>query len=231
MKLRRLLDIVLPRRCAICHSILGPEEQCLCAACITRLPFRHFESPTDNDLVRRLWNTASVYSGETLLAYQADSDVHTLMQHMKYRGRTDLCQLMGRMLADKLMAQDFCRGIDMLIPIPLSRKRLRTRGYNQAEHIARGVSQATGIPVRTDFLLRIVDNPTQTSLRAADRMHNTAHIFQARNPNGLKGKHILLLDDVITTGSTTASALQTLTECVPRLTSSVACIALTSLNG
>lgn len=230
MNIGRLLDTVLPRHCVICHHILDHEEQCLCAACITRLPFRHFESPTDNDLVRRLWNTVSVYSGETLLAYQADSDVHTLVQHMKYRGRTDLCQVMGRMLADKLMAQDFCQGIDMLIPIPLSRKRLRTRGYNQAEHIARGVSQITGIPVRTDFLLRTIDNPTQTTLRAADRMHNTDHIFQTRNPHGLEGRHILLLDDVITTGSTTASALQTLTEGVPGLTTSVACIALTSLR-
>ena len=230
MNLRRLLDIALPRRCAICNDILDYDAQCFCAACVAQLPFVHFGSPTDNDLVRRLWNTSPVYAGETLLAYQANSDVHTLVQHMKYRGRTDLCQVMGRMLADKLMAQDFFQGIDMLIPIPLSSRRLRTRGYNQAEHIARGVSQITGIPVRTDFLLRTIDNPTQTTLRAADRMHNTAHIFQTRNPHGLEGRHILLLDDVITTGSTTASALQTLTECVPGLTASVACIALTSLR-
>lgn len=192
------------------------------------IPKVTFASPTDNELVRRLWNTASVYSGEALLAYRSDNDAHTLLQAMKYKGRPDVCQAMGRILATKLLAQDFLRDIDVLIPIPLSRQRQRQRGYNQSEHIALGIKRLTGIPIRSDILIRVVDNRSQTSLHATQRMQNVANIFRTRDTTPLKGKHILLLDDIVTTGSTLSSALQTLLQDIPHLTVSVACIGLTT---
>ena len=221
------LDLLLHRRCVTCGMILDGSEECLCTVCAVRLPYACYSSTSDNALVRRFWNLSVVQKGGMLLEYQNQGFAHSLVHAMKYKGRPDLCEVLGRLLAVRLMAQDFFCDIDVLIPIPLSDRRRHHRGYNQAERIARGVSYVTGLPIRTDILLRRVDNPSQTSLHASLRMQNVSHIFAVRNPDCLEDKHILLLDDVVTTGATITSAIQEVSKHVSHLRASVACIGLT----
>lgn len=199
----------------------------MCTACVMDIPRLSFPSLTDNEMVRRFWNVAPVHAAATLMAYRSGTDTHSILEAMKYQGRPDVCQLMGRMLATELSGTDFFKGIDLIIPIPLSRKRKRHRGYNQAEQIAMGISQVTGIPIDTATLRRTKDNVTQTTLSAIQRAQNVQDIFSVQDTSPINGKHILIIDDIVTTGATISSAIATLVEATSQLTISVACIGLT----
>ena len=117
---------------------------------------------------------------------------------------------MGRMMAEELKATSFFDGIDLIVPIPLSRKKERQRGYNQSEWIAWGISEATGIPTDTTSVVRTKSNPSQTTLDHRQRRENVRDIFAVRHPGSLEGRHILLVDDVITTGATMLSCAETI---------------------
>lgn len=146
---------------------------------------------------------------------------------MKYKGRPDVCVAMGTLLAESVGSVDFFADIDAIVPVPLSRKRLRQRGYNQAEQIAKGIGKATGIRVFPDVLRRKVDNATQTRLNSDMRMVNVHDIFEVVRTNGIKARHILLVDDVVTTGATLLSMARTLAASFPGVRFSVACVGQT----
>lgn len=228
-RLTLLLDLLLPRRCIVCQEQLNTYEMCLCTTCVMNIPRQPFSSLTDNELIRRFWNVAPVCAAASLMKYRPGTATHSILEAMKYKGRTDVCQLMGRMLATELAQTAFFQPIDFIIPIPLARQRKRIRGYNQSEHIARGIKQVTGIPIDTKTLWRKKDNTTQTSLSAMQREHNVQDIFAIKDASSLNGKHILIVDDIVTTGSTISSAIKTLTDSIPHLTVSVACVGLAQL--
>ena len=115
---------------------------------------------------------------------------------------------MGRLMAEELKATSFFDGIDLIVPIPLSRKKKRQRGYNQSDWIAWGISEAIGIPTDTTSVVRTKSNPSQTTLDHRQRRENVRDIFAVRHPESLEGRHILLVDDVITTGATMLSCAE-----------------------
>lgn len=114
------------------------------------------------------------------------------------------------MMAEELKATNFFDGIDLIVPIPLSRKKKRQRGYNQSDWIAWGISESTGIPTDTDSVQRNISNPSQTALNNQQRRENVRDIFAVRHPENLESRHILLVDDVITTGATMLSCAETI---------------------
>ena len=117
---------------------------------------------------------------------------------------------MGRAMAADLADSDFFDGVDLILPLPLSRRREKRRGYNQSTELARGVSEITGLPVDTSSVARTVDNPTQTHLTGQERQANVAGIFRLLRPEALRGRHVLLVDDVLTTGASLISCGQTI---------------------
>ena len=108
-------------------------------------------------------------------------------------------------MAEELNEVGFFEGMDMIIPLPLHRNRKRKRGYNQCDFIAEGIKEVTGLPIERDVVLRMVDNTSQTHLLSSERKENVKDIFELKHPETIKGKHLLLVDDVITTGATTIS--------------------------
>jgi ComF family protein len=114
------------------------------------------------------------------------------------------------MAAKELSPSGFFEGVGLIVPVPLSKKKKRKRGYNQCDYIARGISEATGIPIHTDCVERIVDTDTQTRKGNEERWKNTEGIFRTTQPEALKGKHILLVDDVATTGATLHACISSL---------------------
>lgn len=225
-----LLDLLLPRRCVVCQRILSREEKCLCTSCTMTIPHVAFPSFTDNEIVRRFWHVAPVHSGACLMQYIPNTDHHLIFEAMKYKGRYDICEHMGRALAQDLQTQDFFAGIDVIVPIPLSKQRKRMRGYNQSERIALGISKVTGIPIDTSTLARCIDNPSQTRISSSERHDNVKNIFAVKDSTSLQGRHILIVDDIITTGSTISSAIETLLNHISDLTFSVASIGVTHNN-
>ncbi len=224
----------MPCHCAVCGSSLKVGEVCVCSQCLLALQHPCMADISDNEVLRRVWAEQPICTAITLFYYQRSSDSHLLLQDMKYKGRTDLCRYMGQMLAETFLDTDFFQSLDLIVPVPLSVERKQWRGYNQSDYIALGISQIARVPVLRDLLVRHVDNETQTHKSVADRKENVKGIFRVNEkaclasddsvPDGL---HILVVDDVVTTGATLNSAIQTLSEAFPHALFSVASVALT----
>ena len=126
----------------------------------------------------------------------------SLIHNLKYQNKKEIGLLLGRMFGEDLIDSDFIKPIDLIVPVPLHPKKMKSRGYNQAEIIAQGISDITSIPLAIDNLVRIVDNPTQTKRTKTERWRNVKGIFDVIDGQVFENKHILLVDDVLTTGST-----------------------------
>lgn len=150
--------------------------------------------------------------GASYLFFEKDAPAQKLIHRLKYGGQAELGEFLGREAAYEYMEADFFEGIDLIIPVPLHPRRLRKRGYNQAEFVARGISRATGIPTDTlEHIHRLRDTPHQARLEKDKREANVADAFAINHPEELYRKHILLVDDVVTTGATIRAVMNALT--------------------
>lgn len=198
-----ILDTFFPRFCVRCGRRLILSESSVCAHCLMELPrFDGWDSPADNLLVRRYWGRGEVSEAVAYLHLLPHTSSADIVYQFKYHDRPDVARDMGRLMAQE-MAQ-FFKDKDVLVPVPLSRSRYIDRGYNQAEELARGISAVTGMPVCGKALKRIKFKGSQTRLSDLERMENTERAFElTKYAESLKGRHVVLVDDVITTGSTT----------------------------
>lgn len=207
--LAAFVDFFLPRRCEICGNRLALCEKVICTACNMLLPrTQQCKEPYDNRMVRLLWGRVRVERGAAFLHYQPHSPVSRLFYQLKYNDRPDIGVQMGRLAALEFDECGFFEGIDMLIPLPLSRKRERTRGYNQCHEIARGIAQVKDIPIVSNAVRRIKETNTQTDKHATERFENVSQAFRCDRPDLLDGKHVLLIDDIVTTGASLLSCAE-----------------------
>lgn len=197
-----LADVFFPRRCAVCGNRLAAGEKAVCGACTFRLPYTGFRGAEGNPVERMFWGKFPVGRASAYMFYRRDTESRNVVALLKYYGLRGIGPEMGRRMAAELEDTPFFNGVDVIVPVPLSRRRLRHRGYNQSLQIARGVSSVTGIRVDESLLKRIVDNPTQTLRTRAERLANVEGIFRAVGGVRVRGLHILLIDDVVTTGAT-----------------------------
>lgn len=201
--LRAIGDMLLPRYCCICERRLAPTETQTCALCLMHLPYTRLKGRKGNMLERLLCDDQICpVHANSLIYYHDDSLSARIFFHFKYYHHPAVARSYGRLMAQDLDGTDFFEGIDALVPVPLSRRRLRQRGYNQSEELARGISDLTGIPIETGAVIRAVDNPTQTQMGVIERSENVKNIFRLADGTRIAGKHLLVVDDVITTGST-----------------------------
>ena len=198
-----LANAVVPRYCIICERRLWATEECTCLSCLMQLPRTGFKGKKGNIVERILWDERiTTQRGNSFLYYHPESVYCNIFFSFKYLHNPATAVFYGRMMAHDLEYTDFFQGIDLLVPVPLSGKRFLKRGYNQSERLAAGVSAVTGIPVCTEALQRVSDNVSQTRLTVEERRENVQQIFRLARPDLVAGKHVLLIDDVITTGST-----------------------------
>lgn len=210
--LESLFSLVMPDRCVVCGKRLAEGEHVTCTACSVTLPYTRFSAIPGNPVERLLTGCFPLGRAGSWIFYRQHSGASRLLAAMKYHHRPDVAEELGRRMAASLTESGFFSGIDLIVPIPLSPKRLKKRGYNQSAMIARGINLVTGIQTGEDILKRTVDNPTQTHLTVSLRISNVKDIFSLPHPEAVRGKHILLTDDVITTGATVTSAADVLTE-------------------
>lgn len=202
---RTLFDLLMPRRCLMCGTRLTASEEHLCASCLFTLPFTAWRGQLGNEMERLFWARVPIVRANALLRYYAGSESRKPILALKYGDRPSVGRYFGRIMAEDLRGTDFFEGIDCIVSVPLSRPRQRRRGYNQSEWIARGVAEVTGIPVCSQAVERRRDNPTQTHLSSRERRENVAHLFRVVHSSQLAGRHVLLIDDVLTTGATLLS--------------------------
>lgn len=197
--------ILIPDTCVVCGNRLQAGEPHICTACLSGLPFTKMRGAAGNPVERIFWHHIPIGRANALLYYYPGSDSSEIFMALKYHNRPQIGIVMGRMMAADLLPSGFFDGIDCIVPVPLARRRLYKRGYNQSERLAQGVSQVTGIRVENHAVRRMVANPSQTSLRRYERQKNVENIFRLSHPELLKDRHVLLIDDILTTGSTLLS--------------------------
>ncbi len=207
---KEVADVLYPRHCCICGRKLNSDTDNICGVCFTNLPFTRFKGAKGNTVERLFWGVSEIERANALMYYDIDDRSRVLLYELKYNGHDDIGVQFGRIMAKDLEDTDFFDTIDAIVPVPLFLKKLKRRHYNQSERIAHGVSEITGIPVETRALIRIKDTPTQTKLTKEERQKNMDGAFELKEAVRVAGKHILLVDDVITTNSTLMSCINAL---------------------
>ena len=200
--LASLARLFVPRRCVVCGACLDDGEEVLCLECDIAMPRTNYHLRADNPVEQRFWGRFPLERATSYFRYGKDGDYRRILFRMKYEGRKDCAEAMGRLMAADLARSGFFEGVDVLLPVPLHPDKQRLRGYNQSACIAQGVSAVTGIPVSVGNVRRRKFTETQTRKSAHQRWDNVDGVFEAVDAAAFVGQHVLLLDDVLTTGAT-----------------------------
>lgn len=219
------LSLIYPRLCQACGNTLYLNEEIICNRCLLYLPQTGFHlNPKDNQVVRSFWGRVPVEGGAARYFFRKSAPVQRLLHNLKYGHAPEIGIFIGRIYGRELLESDTFREVDIIIPIPLHPDKEKKRGYNQAAMFARGLAQSMNKPVDETTLYRAVFTETQTRKSRLKRWENVKSVFALREAKRLEGNHILLVDDVITTGSTMEACINLLLE-VTETRVSVAAIA------
>lgn len=199
--LRDFFALLFPEPCPGCGEALLKNEPVICAGCTVNLPVFPFNGLEDNPLERRLWGRLPVDKAYAYMKFRKRNIVQKLLFAMKYDGNKDLCLHCGRAFGTHILKQSAGK-YDAIVPVPLHSSKLKSRGYNQADVIASGISQILQIPVLSEALEKIASGVSQTRKRREERYENIKKVYRIRDAKQVEGKKLLLLDDVITTGAT-----------------------------
>ncbi len=200
--LNELSHLFFPNCCPVCDNKLLPSEEGVCLQCLHKLPKTNNFNEPDNPAETLLAGRFPFERVATFCVYTKQGVLQPLIHQLKYNNKKEIGILLGKLFGKDLQGSDFIRTVDFIVPVPLHPKKQKERGYNQAEIIADGLSKTTRIPVSNGNLIRAIFNPTQTKRTKTQRWENVKDIFDVLNPKLYSGKHLLLVDDVITTGST-----------------------------
>lgn len=199
------LDILYPRTCSVCGRVLNYQEKYLCIECLNDLPLTRFHNQEFNKVEQLFAGKILIERATSLIFYNKLSPYAKIIQEIKYSNNPHLGEWIAHKLSKPLIETKFFEGIDLIIPIPLHITKKAEREYNQSFHIAKGISKTANIPV-TEKILKSKRHSTQTNKGITERWNNVQGIYYVKHPELIEGKHILLIDDVITTGATTISA-------------------------
>ena len=198
-----LLDLISPRTCVVCGQRLSVSEETICSKCNLHLPRTGFQQdPYENIMAKIFWGQVPIERATALFYYEPHAETANILYEMKYKNHPEIGEVMGRLMARELQMSNFFEGIDGIIPVPLAKKRQRQRGYNQSHELAKGISEITGLPIYNKVVRRTVFEGSQTSLGRWERNENVEQVFELKDAPTVQGKHLLIVDDVVTTGAT-----------------------------
>lgn len=197
-----LLHVVFPHVCDGCGSDLLNIESRLCIRCIASLPETNFEIHPNNPVEKDFWGRIPIINASAHLYFTKESLVQHLMHQLKYKGNKELGLQLGRLMGNSLKSADRFSNIDALIPLPLFPSKEKKRGYNQATVLCDGIAEILNLPVLNNIITRPQHTETQTKKGRIERWRNIEGKFQLTDPVKIQNKHILLVDDVVTTGAT-----------------------------
>lgn len=206
------LSLFFPDLCCACGDHLVSQEYHLCTTCLYDLPYTNFHLQADNPAARQFWGRIPVQKVCAYLYFHKQGKVQNIIHHLKYKNRPLLGKLLGEMYGRELKAVDYASEIDFIIPVPLHSSRLKSRGYNQSHCIAEGLANTLKIPLGDKYLHRFKSTGTQTHKGRFERFENMTEVFRLANRQDLTDKHVLLVDDVITTGATLEACALSLLE-------------------
>ncbi len=200
------MSLIYPRRCEACVNNLFKHETFICNRCKLNLPKSNYHQGTQNELSQTFAGRVPLEKSLCFYIFEKSGKVQRLLHAIKYQGQKELAQYLGTLYAQELLKEKVLSEIDLVIPIPLHKKKLKTRGFNQSEWFAKGLAEALEKPLNTTLVERVQETSTQTKKKKYQRWENVEGIFKLKDKVTLANKHILLVDDVITTGATIEAA-------------------------
>jgi ComF family protein len=219
------IALLFPRLCIACDEPLPKSERCLCLDCQTTLPETNFHDTSPNIFTARFDGRVQLKAAASLFFFTTKSRTQHLIHQIKYHDKREAAVELGRILGKKLALSATFQGIDYIIPVPMHPTKQRWRGYNQAEMFANGLSDAMQVDVETTALRKVKMTISQTKMNRTERLNNTQEVFELANPTLLRGKNILIVDDVMTSGATLESCAATICKQLPDVKISFATIA------
>ncbi|SDP95176.1 comF family protein [Mucilaginibacter sp. OK268] len=218
------VSLLFPELCPACQASLVANEYIICSDCRYNLPYTNFHLQADNIVAQQFYGKIKVEAAYALYYFTKGGKVQNLMHHFKYKGMQRIGNLVGNIAGTQLAENSIFNTTDLIIPVPLHKKRLQERGYNQSTCFAEGLAEKLHAAVEDNNLQRKVATATQTHKSRFARFENMQEVFTIKHPERLINKHVLLVDDIVTTGSTLEACGIELLK-IPGLTLSIATIA------
>lgn len=197
-----LIGLFYPNLCLACGKNLPPREDAICLSCQYKLPKTGFHLLPENPFTERFWGRVNIQAGAALYHFSKGGRTQSLIHNLKYEGKREIGVKLGRIYGQQLREAPGFRDAALILPVPLHPRKERQRGYNQSAAFAQGLSASMGIPWLKDGLIRREHTTSQTRKSRLERFDNVSEVFLAPHPQKLEGRHVLLVDDVITTGAT-----------------------------
>ena len=204
--------LIYPNVCVACGSHLPKGGRYLCTRCLYQLPRTNFHHEKDNPVEKLFWGRVNINRASSMFHYTKGSKFPRIIHIIKYQGQKELGYEMGKLYGRELTKSPF-RDADVVVPVPLHAAKKSKRGYNQSEWIGKGLAETFQKPMKPGVLFRAVNTKTQTKRHRFERWENVENIFKLRSIDVFRNKHVLLVDDVITTGATLESCAHTLLKC------------------
>jgi ComF family protein len=223
---KSFLHLFYPYTCCGCGTDLLAEKNLLCIYCQASMPLTDFEFFSSNPIEKIFWGRAEIQAASAHLYFTSGSAVQQSLHLLKYKGKKEIGIYFGQRMGVSLVQSRRFNDCEIIVPLPLFASREKKRGYNQATVIAEGISRQLKIPVFSDAVLRVKKTETQTHKSRIQRWKNMESTFKVGDPQKIKGKHVLLVDDVVTTGASLEACARVLQE-IPGVRISIACLAHT----
>jgi ComF family protein len=199
---KSLINLLFPKVCYACHELLNDNEEAICTNCRINLPVTNFHFNDDNTVLKVFYGRAKIEKGTALFRFEKKGLVQQLIHGLKYKGQQSIGILLGDWLGGELSQMEAYKNIDIVIPVPLHKKKLKKRGYNQVAKFGEQIALALNATYKDDVLIKITNTDSQTIKKRLARWTNNEELFAIQNKKSIENKHILLVDDLITTGAT-----------------------------
>mgnify|MGYP003583425081 FL=1 len=195
-------QIIFPNPCAGCGIQLGDAPFPVCYNCMKNLPETNNMGHLYNETYKIFEGRLNLQFASSYLFYNRQSLAQQLIHALKYKNRKDIGLFLGKQMGIGIRKHKMLESVDALVPLPLHDKKLNKRGYNQSTVLAEGITSIINKPILNNAIIRKVYNTTQTTKSRIGRWLNVEHIFDIKNSKELENKHLLIIDDVVTTGAT-----------------------------
>jgi ComF family protein len=222
---KAIIDLFFPKVCYACHEVLNDHEQDICTDCRNNLAVTNFHFNQEDNVSKVFYARVKVEYGTALFRFEKKGLVQQLIHNLKYKGQESIGVFLGDWLGGELKTVKEYSEIDMVIPVPLHKNKLKKRGYNQVAKFAEHIAMALNVKYVDNVLLKVTNTDSQVLKSRFARWTNNEELFTLQNKYVIANKHILLVDDLITTGATMEACINVLNQ-AENVKISVACMAI-----
>ncbi len=208
--IKNLINLFFPKVCYACHNLLSDNEESICLDCRHDLPVTNFHFDDNDSVKKMLYGRAKIENGTALFRFEKKGNVQRLIHNLKYKGHEHIGFILGNWLGGELKTLETYQSIDAVIPVPLHNNKLKKRGYNQVAKFGQQIAKALNATYLDDVLIKISNTKSQTNKKRFARWTNSNELFALKNITKIENKHILIVDDIITTGATIEACVSVL---------------------